>query len=280
MKRRSFLKVLGAGVGFLMMPELALQASNTGIKNCADLTAAMETMFNCKMGEPRAFMEFTLDQASKFFTPAAYAVALQNTGLVNKKEEETILQIYKKGSKGYIDAMKEITPKDGIIRVHYQTFAYAIEGGSAAEAEEKLANHFYEHFKKLDENDKKMLAWRLKPEFTSDEVTRYGDTWMTYEEIEDRTDLSKDYIKVKGTETKHNLRQWAYTVPRGRETDPPIMTPEGVEYDFDTGALRYVDSKTMLHKMRMRLVMPEMTFEVANLIKPEGVPVAKLQEKS
>lgn len=255
MKRRSFLKVLGAGVGFIMMPEMALQASNNGIKNCADLTAAMETMFTCKMGQTSAFMEFTLDEASRFFTPAAYAVALKEFPVDSSNSKS-------------------------IIRLTYQTFAYAIEGGSAAEAEEKLANHFYEHFKKLDENDKKMLAWRVKPEFTSDEVTRYGDTWMTKEEIEDRTDLSKDYIKVNGTETNHHLHQWAYNVPRGRETDPPIMTPEGVEYDFSTGALRYVNSKTMLHKMRMRLVMPEMTFEVANLIKPEGASVYKLQEKS
>ena len=255
MKRRSFLKVLGVGVGFLMMPELALQASNNGIKTCADLTAAMETMFTCKMGQPSAFVDFTLDEASRFFTPAAYAFALKEFPV-------------------------DPSNSKSIIRLTYKTFAYAIEGGSAAEAEEKLANHFYEHFKKLDENDKKMLAWRLKPEFTSDEITRYGDTWMTYEEIEDRTDLLKDYIKVKGTETKHNLHQWAYTVPRGKESDPPIIAPEGVEYDFDSGALRYVDSKTMLHKMRMRLVMPEMTFEAENLIKPEGAPVYKLQEKS
>ena len=279
MKRRSFLKVLGAGVGFVMMPKLTIEAAkDTSIATCADLTAAMETMFSCKMGEPRAFMEFTLDQASRFFTPAAYAVALKNTELVNKKEEETILQIYKQGSKGYIDAMAEVAPKDGIIRLAYQTFAYAIEGGTSEEAEKKLSNYFYNQFKELDENDKKMLVWRVKPMFSSEPITKYGKVWMTKEQIEDRVDLRDDAETWLGThdpKTGHYVR-WAFTIPK-RHEEPPIMVPDRVEYDFMTDSLRYVEDKTTLHKLRMRFVMPEMTFEAANpLVKPEGVPVQRI----
>lgn len=258
MKRRSFLKVLGVGVGYLMMPEMALQEYSVGIKNCADLTSAMESMFNCKMGTESAFMELTNARAFTFLGPAAYHYAFDSVGL-------------------------DKTNPESILRLSYQTFSYAIEGGSSEEAELKLANHFYNNFKKLDENDRKMLAWRLKPVFQSDEVTRFGETWMTLEEIEDRADLNLEFKKVKrGDYDEKNGQpyQWAFKVPRSKEETPPIMVPEGVEYDWDTHSLKYVTAKVMLHKMRMRFVMPEMTFEVANLIKPEGMPVAVLEEKS
>lgn len=278
MRRRSFLKTLGAGVGFLMMPELILSA-NTSISNCADLTAAMESMFTCSMGEPRAFMELTTEQARRFLTPAAYSFAVANAGFTIEHQEKEVLKLYNKNTKGYYDAMAELTPPDGIIRLTYQTFAYAIEGGTAAEAEKKLSNYFYDQLKALDDNDKKMLIWRIKPHFESETVTRFGNVWMTYEQIEDRVDLNKD-LRVMLDGYKHGvygrINTWAYQIPR-REDEPPIMVPEGVEYDFDTGALRYVKEKVPFHKLRMRMVIPEMSFEMADLEKPQGEPMKVIE---
>ena len=57
------------------------------------------------------------------------------------------------------------------------------------------------------------------------------------------------------------------------------MVPEGVEYDWHTSSLRYVESKTTLHKLRMRLVIPEVMFdtmEYHKLAKPEGEIMQRL----
>jgi hypothetical protein len=253
MKRRSFLKAIGAGVGFVMMPSLAMELSkDTTIATCADLAAAMVQMFTCKMGDPRAFMEFEMSEAKQFFTPAAFSVVMKNfDGIYSEKN---------------------------IVRLNYQTFAYAIEGGDAKEAEKKLANYFYDRFKEMDENDKKMVLWRLLPVFESENVTNYGATWMTSENIEDRTDLRKEYIKnIDGYvhPTYGPTGRWIFKSPN-RENEPPIMVPDGVEYDVNTGSLRYVESRTVLHKMRMRFSMPEITFDVANLAKEEGEIIKRI----
>lgn len=263
MKRRSFLKSLGAGAGFILLPEIAFSL-DTSIHDCADLTAAMEDMFICRVGVQNAFMDLTVDQARKLLTPNAYANALLATNFFTEKEEEKIRSMHKMGTLAYNEAVNEITPPNGIIRLIYLSFGYAIEGGDPKEAERKLANYFYDQFKKLNEGDKKLLIWRIKPEFSSSEVTYFGRTWMTKEQIEDRIDLNEDLkIVLEGYThpTYGQINRWAFTVPRDKDNEPPIMVPEGVEYDFDSGQLRYVDKKTMLHKIRMRLVMPEVQFE-------------------
>lgn len=282
MQRRSFLKAVLGGAGYLMMPAIPQVQANS-IYTAEGLTLALEKMFNCKMGEPRAFMELTKSQAQRFLTPAAYAVALSNTDLVSKKEEQGIMYLYPKGSNGYNQAMAEIAPKDGVIRINYQTFAYAIEGGSAVEAEAKLAQYFYEEFQKLADNRNPMLIWRVQPHFQSDEITKYGDIWMTAEQIEDRIDLDEKLnVILDGYEHGYHgrINKWAFKVPR-QEERPPIQVPAGVEYDYETGSLRYVKEKTMLHKMRMRLSIPEniIAEEYQAMAKPEGLPIPKLEEQ-
>lgn len=248
MNKRSFLKAIGLGVSYVMLPSILPEAKAAGnITNCAELTSAMESMFLCKMGEPRAFMELTKEQAKEFLTPAVLAIASQ-------------------------EYISENLPSNNIIRLTYQTFAYSIKGGSTKDAERKLSQYFYDQLKELDENDKKLLVWRVKPHFISYPVTKYGKTWMTAENIEDRTDLTFDEKINRGTwddKTGHFI-PWIFK-STNKEDLPPINIPEGVEYDHLSGALKYVDEKYDLHVLRMRMVLPEMRFDIANdLIKPEG----------
>ena len=131
-------------------------------------------------------------------------------------------------------------PKDRYI---YETYVAAVKGGTSEEAEAKLAQHFYEQFSKVPVGK---LVWRTKPAFSSHEVVEFGETWMSSEAIEDLY-----------------------------EEAPPM--PAGVEYDFANGSYRFVKEKYTLHKMRMRLVLPEIYDEevpaIAELFKPEGNPV-------
>ena len=211
MKRRGFLKTLASGVGYLMLPHISFaDTPKLSISTCAELTAAMEKMFVCKMGDAAAFIEFDKAQAAEFFTPAAYETVKDN----------------------------EIT------RLTYQSFGYAGEGGSAEEAEKKLATYFHEQFKAMDEQDKKMLIWRVKPQFSSEVINKFGDVWMTAEQLED---------------------------------NPPLQIPEGVEFDFATGTMRHVVEKTNFHRLRMRMAMPEVTFDEA-LVKPEGGITPRLED--
>jgi hypothetical protein len=125
-------------------------------------------------------------------------------------------------------------------RYVYETYVAAVKGGAAEEAEAKLAKHFYEQFEKVPAGQ---LVWRTKPTFSSHEVVEFGETWMTSEAIEDSNE------------------------------ETPFI-PAGVEYDFATGNYRFVKEKYTLHKMRMRLVLPEVYDEeapaIASLFKPEG----------
>jgi hypothetical protein len=178
--------------------------ASTNVWNTATLTGMLEKMFACKMGPPVAFFEVTA--AGEILTP----------------DEKLSVPINR-----YI----------------YETYVAAVKGGTAEEAEAKLAKHFYEQFEKVPAGQ---LVWRTKPTFSSHEVVEFGETWLTSEEVED----------VYGGV-------------------PPI--PEGVEYDFAYGSYRVVKEKYTLHKMRMRLVLPDVYDEevpaIASLFKPEGSPV-------
>jgi hypothetical protein len=178
--------------------------ASTNVWNAATLTGMLEKMFACQMGPPVAFFEVTA--AGKILTP-------------NEKLSVPIN------------------------RYTYETYVAAVKGGTAEEAEAKLAQHFYEQFSKVPAGQ---LVWRTQPTFSSHEVVEFGDTWMTSEAIEDSTE------------------------------EAPFM-PAGVEYDFATGNYRFVKEKYTLHKMRMRLVLPDVYDEevpaIASLFKPEGSPV-------
>ena len=178
-------------------------ASET-VWNTATLTGMLEKMFACKMGPPWAFFEVTA--AGEILTP----------------DEKLSVPINR-----YI----------------YETYVAAVKGGTAEEAEAKLAKHFYEQFEKVPAGQ---LVWRTKPTFSSHEVVEFGETWLTSEAIEDSNE------------------------------EAPFI-PQGVEYDFATGNYRFVKEKYTLHKMRMRLVLPEVYDEeapaIASLFKPEGSAV-------
>jgi hypothetical protein len=178
--------------------------ASTNVWNTATLTGMLEKMFACRMGPAYAFFEMTA--AGKIITPG-----------------ET----------------KDV-PKERYI---YETYVAAVKGGTAEEAEAKLAKHFYEQFEKVPAGQ---LVWRTQPTFSSHEVVEFGETWMTSEALEDSTE------------------------------EAPFM-PAGVEYDFATGNYRFVKEKYTLHKMRMRLVLPDVYDEevpaIAGLFKPEGSPV-------
>jgi len=254
MERRNFLKAISVGAASLAMPSIVLSASNLAQANSvytADaLTGALERLFKCKMGQAQAYMEWTdMLAAHKFLTPNAFQA-------VRDKEKE-------------------------LIRITYQTIGYAIEGGDAKETEAKLVQFCLDEFESIAKgNEQKMLIWRTKPHFTSVEIIKWGDTYMTSEQIEDRTDLHIDFRKVKGVDTERRLTQWAFKVPENlnRDSDlPPIDVPENVDWDWETQSLRFFKEKTQLHKIRMRLAIPEYRIDETDFAKPEGSPFPRLE---
>lgn len=254
MERRGFLKAIGAGMAFLSLPNLGANAFPPPLLQpvyTADgLAGALESLFTCRMGEPAAFMQWTdMLAAHQWLTPNAFHA-------VRNKEKE-------------------------LIRITYQTIGYAIEGGDAKEAEAKLVQFCYEEFEAIAKGDeKKMLIWRSKPQFETFDHVKWGKTFMTAEEIEDRVDLRIDMMKVKGIDTERHLNQWAFKVPAGmgKDEQPPIQVPEGVEWDWETQSLRFFEEKTKVHKIRMRLAIPEYRVEEASFVKPEGEPYPRLEK--
>ena len=126
-----------------------------------------------------------------------------------------------------------------------------IEGGSAEEAEARLAKHFYDEFSKLEHGP---LVWRLKPHFESVEMTKWGEVWASKEFVEDNL-----HIRLG-----HKI-------------------PPNVELDWDDNKYKYVLGKTQLHKMRMRLVMPHLYLHpgeaggpLPHLKKAEGATINRM----
>ena len=52
-----------------------------------------------------------------------------------------------------------------------------------------------------------------------------------------------------------------------------VAAPAGVEFDWGTGAYRYVDRKETMHRMRFRVAIIGKYHELEALAKPEGMPV-------
>lgn len=136
----------------------------------------------------------------------------------------------------------ELAPHENTVR--YVTLACAVEGGDEKEAEARLAKHFYNHLSQLPSGP---LVWRTKPEFSSVENVKYGYTYCTAEEVEDGIfDLSR--------------------------------LPMDVQLDFDTGNYRQVLGKTQIHRMRMRLALPELAEDfVLPYVKEEGELVSMIK---
>ena len=222
MERRSLLKALVGGAGFLMLPELA-KASQSGlmpwekpapIKNANQLTEWLNKNFDCRMGEPTAFMEVKKEDFDKYFIPAS------------------LKSMNVEGS--------------DVARMIYATLCFAYKGDNITDAEEKLCYYFQEGFKELIGKEKKQIFWRLEPNFGSDIVYEWGDTYMTHEEIEDS--FNKE----------------------------DIVIPKGVVLDFNTHSYRYVKDKYRLNKLRMRLFMPEVPFDQMVGYKLEGTEPTRI----
>jgi hypothetical protein len=124
----------------------------------------------------------------------------------------------------------------------YMTFGLAVQGGSAAEAEDRLAKAFHASF---EGRDQKNLVWRSMPQFQSEEVCEYGDVWATAEEIEDR---------FKSLDDK----------------------PENVAFDFDKHQYRYVTDRYPLHRMSMRLAFTDKDAEEFLLARKKGAPFSRI----
>ena len=226
MDRRTF---LAAALAALATPYLPAANAGSGVLtpaawNAETLTAALEKMFQCQTG------------------PAAPFFAM--VGGVPKEVEK----VEKKHPLFSNITVEEFAEETNHPHYRYVTYACAVEGGDAKEAEMQLANHFYDNFAKLPTGP---LVWRVKPEFESHDEIGWGVTYATQTDVEDRLyDLA-------------NL-------------------PEDAQYDIAMDSYRQVLSKTTFHKMRMRLVLPhlydheEETVALPNLAKPEGARTTRM----
>lgn len=157
-------------------------------------------------------------------------------------------------------AFFEVTRDTGVDRHVYETYGFAVEGGEAWEAEHRLASHFYEQFSQVEN---KNLVWRRKPRFETEEVTEYGDTWRTSEEIEDRKYQVEEYVDLNGRTRSRYL------------PERTLEVPEGVELDFLTGNYRHVTRKYPLHRMTMRLVFTD-DLATSTFARAEGMPLPRI----
>ena len=205
MDRRDFLKTLAAGSMMVMLPSLAKTLTPDaalGLKTVDDLTAWMEGRYECYMGEARAFMCLNEEQLKKYnLSFDDLPVEAREWALDNKVATANII---------------------------YSTVAFAVEDSNPTRAERRLVQALKEKFE--DEVQPQTLIWRVKPEFTSDKITEYGDTWATREQMDDKM---MDHLAM----------------------------PYDVEYDFISDSYKYVKRRYVLNKLRMRLALPKQLAE-------------------
>lgn len=203
MQRRSFIGAVLAALATPLLPaaDLGFKVPNPEVWNAATLTAELQKLFTSQMG------------------PVAPLFEMLNGEVVHA--EKVVLPVPGYPNQYYTDWAE---PPSGATRYIYTTYACAVEGGSAQEAEARLAKHFYDQFSQLPAGP---LVWRVQPQFSSEEVVEYGDVWATLEDVQD------GYRKI---------------------TDKP----DNVEQDPLTGSYKCVTKRAQLHKMRMRLVLPHL----------------------
>ena len=242
MDRRGFLGAIAAGTLTLLLPSLAKAAPTPVVPEFYTPTAAglskwMEDRFIASMGEARAFFELSI------------AEAIHRYGKIDLNNVDTVLNM---------------TNTPHIARFVYITLAIATEGDDPVAAEARLVQAMMERLEEIEA--KQHVVWRVKPHFEHDQITEYGDTWMTREQMEDRVDIPRFNDKETEWMKKQSERgvtsYWSFN-PQSSKTQPPINVPEGVEFDFNTETLRYVKRKYTLNKLRMRLVFPNMPSEFA-----------------
>lgn len=243
MKRRTF---IGAAIAALAAPYLSaadLAAPNPSKPlNAASLTAALEGMFSCQVGPANSVFDLV---AGNIVNPMWLEVAQK------RMPNDKFLQL---------GAVAE-----GGKRYEYATYVCAVEGGSAEDAEMRLAQHFYDNFSKLPAGQ---LVWRVKPEFESQEVTEWGETFLTAEQIEDEVWKAKKAVRKNG-----KLRSY-------RDHAATLELPEGVALDPVTDSYRHINRRFTLHKMRMRLCLPHLheqeEYVLPNLVAQEGARTPRL----
>lgn len=215
MKRRDFIGSLIAGVTLATLPLESFSSVSPVNWSAATLTSKLEELFSCRMGPSTAFV-YIKDQ--ELVEPKLVWIADPTYPNIQQK-------IYAK--------------LDDCDEYQYETYSACIKGGTAEEAEAKLAKYMFDEMSKVPAGS---LVWRVKPQFASHEVIEYGGTWMTSEALED-----------------------------SRQT-PEI--PEGVGYNIASGNYEYIKDKYTIHRMRMRLVLPEIYDEekasVPSIFKPDG----------
>ena len=149
----------------------------------------------------------------------------------------------------------------------YYTFAVGVLNGSETEAQKRISQYFIDKFSPLAKG-KPDLWWRVEPQFVSDKVTTFGDTWMTAEEIEDsgvRGDKFFKPVLLRNTPGKWTPMKWV-----------EVQKPDNVELDFETNSYKYVKSVDTLHKMRFRLVIPTHVNQLDTFAHTEGNFVGKI----
>lgn len=241
MDRRNFLGLIAAGAAMQVLPALATEApisANAQIWTAETLTLEMEKMFACRMGPAAAVFDMVMGVPTEVKKIEVRHPLFPNAVSVEVAE-----------------------PTDPSQRYAYQTFGFAMDGGEAWEAEHRLAKHFYDEFSKLDT---KNLVWRRKPQFETQEITEYGEVWLTSEQVEDGHWRLANWVDAKGRE---RVRY-----------DPtnPLEIPEGVELDFNTGDYRYVTRKYPLHRMTMRLAFTDRQNFPVPIARLEGEPLPRI----
>ena len=245
MKRRTFVGVAIAALAtpYLSAADLAAPCPAKPL-NAASLTAALEGMFSCQAG------------------PANSVFDLVAGNVVNPMR----LEVAHRLMPDYM-VMKLGPIAEGGKRYEYATYVCAVEGGSAEDAEMRLAQHFYDSFSKLPSGQ---LVWRVKPEFESQEVTEWGDTYLTAEQIEDEVWKVKEGLRANG-----KLRSY-------RDHAATLEIPEGVALDPITDSYRHIKRRFTLHKMRMRLCLPDLydheqeEYVLPNLVPQDGAKTPRL----
>ena len=245
MKRRTF---IGTAIAALAAPYLSaadlVAPSPAKPLNAASLTAALEGMFSCQAG------------------PANSVFDLVAGNIVNPMRLEAAHRLMP----NYM-VMKLGPVAEGGKRYEYATYVCAVEGGSAEDAEMRLAQHFYDNFSKLPAGQ---LVWRVKPEFESQEITEWGDAFLTAEQIEDETWQIKERVRKDGK--LNSYRDHAAT----------LDLPDDVALDLTTDSYRYIKRRFALHKMRMRLCLPHLydheqeEYVLPNLVAQEGARTPRL----
>lgn len=204
MNRRGFLQSLAAGAAVIMLPALAeeavpelLSAAPEIPTTAAGLTTWMRGAFNVTDVMPAAFATFKKDELLGFG--------------VNLKDVPKEKLVY-----------DPVTAEPVAAKFDHFIIAYGIEGDDPVKAEQLLVSVVYNNLNTL--TDRGALFLRVAPTFSHEKMTEYGDTYMTWEDLQD-----------KGM---------------------PDALPENVELDWDTDSLRYVKRRYTLNKLRLRLSLP------------------------